>query len=101
MAEFNVQGNWTLKQSNNIEVVLDLQAPKPDGTFVGTASFGGTKGGGFGWVHDGTFVFRIVWSNNSEGVYVGVLDSQRHLNGATFDVSHPKTVATWDTVRTF
>jgi hypothetical protein len=104
MANFNVQGQWmkwTAIQTNGV-ARFNIQAQRPDGLIIGTASQdNGVVGAGFGSVLNGQFVFRIKWTNGSEGLYSGVLDRERVLRGSTFDLAHPGSVAGWFSNRAF
>ena len=91
----NVQGQWQINQGN-LPLQINIQPMRPDGSFVGGASYnnGSVTGAGVGYVHDGIFVFRRLWTNNAEGIYTGVQDGQGRLFGATFNVLNPSQTAT-------
>jgi hypothetical protein len=102
MAEFNVQGAWTAIQDNNFNANFDIFPPRPDGSFIVRANQpSGVLGTGFGFVRDDQFVARIVWTNNTEGAYNGIFDSEGRLIGSTFDVQHPSSFTGWHSNRTF
>ena len=103
MESFSVSGHWSMVQSNNFTVFLHIQPERPDQSFVLTATHtnGTVSGGGFGSVRDGQFTLRITWTNRSEGVYIGVLNDQGFLEGGTFDVATPRSVASWKSSKSF
>lgn len=60
-----------------------------------------STGGGGGHV-SGDFVgFVINWDNNTAGAYNGAFDAQGRINGSTFDLKNPGSVAGWHSDRTF
>ena len=101
MSEYKVQGQWDLRQSNNIIVHLDIRPPRPDGSFVATATYGNVQGAGFGLVRDNQFTVQIRWTAGTEGAYIGVFDEAGKLRGATFDVTNPQSTASWSSDRSF
>jgi hypothetical protein len=80
---------------------VTIQPLRPDGSFIGTATFGDARGAGFGSLRDGVFQFTITWTNFQIGVYSGIFDQQGFLIGSTFDATNPSNVAAWKSSRSF
>jgi hypothetical protein len=45
--------------------------------------------------------FTITWDNGTQGAYNGAFDAQGFINGASFDVKHPDSVAGWRSSKSF
>ncbi|MGB8943030.1 MAG: hypothetical protein WCD21_22740 [Streptomyces sp.] len=72
------------------------------GGLFGTTSYSDAVGTIENGSVDGSNIsFTIGWSNGLRGRCVGSLGLDRRLSGATFDLTHPGSQATWFTPRTF
>lgn len=99
----DIGGLWKLIQTNAEVVVSVTHVSQPDGAFSVDAIqiANGVHGGGGGHV-SGDFVgFVINWDNNTAGAYNGAFDAQGRINGSTFDLKNPGSVAGWHSDRTF
>ncbi|NGZ07959.1 MAG: hypothetical protein CV088_01045 [Nitrospira sp. LK70] len=96
----DVTGQWQMIQGDLI-LTANISPVEPDGSFKGVVTWnnGNSIGGGKGYIRDGIFVFRVSWSNNSEGIYTGVPDAQGRLVGSTFNVFNPSQISTWSSDR--
>lgn len=92
----NMQGQWTITQSNGFEVVFILFQER-DGALHGSARvIGGREANGRGRVSGDSFSFTVDWFGNGRGGrYTGQFDAAGHLSGTTFDLDHPTSQATW------
>jgi hypothetical protein len=92
----NINGQWTITQSNGFEVVFDIvQAPNGDLRGSGRV-VGGREANGRGKLSGDSFVFTVDWNGNGRGGrYSGQFDPAGHLSGVTFDLDHPTSQATW------
>ncbi|MBA2518521.1 MAG: hypothetical protein H0V24_02540 [Chloroflexia bacterium] len=95
MAEWNVDRNWALHQSNGAVVSLSLVQA---GTNIssGTASHSNVSSQSVTGSVNGDFLFlSIDWNNSTFGEYHGRFSPDGRLSGITFDVQNPGSQATW------
>jgi hypothetical protein len=59
------------------------------------------RGSGNGFVNGDSVFFTIVWDNNTAGSYQGAFDAAGRINGSTFDLRNPSSVAGWHSDKTF
>ena len=99
----DIGGLWKILQTNAEVVVSVTHVSQPDGAFTVEAIQGnGVHGRGGGSVSGNDFVgFVINWDNDTAGAYNGAFDAQGRINGSTFDLKHPASVAGWHSDRTF
>jgi hypothetical protein len=97
----SITGLWKIIQTN-AEVVVSVSS-QPDGAFTLSAlQIGNDVSGGGGGHLNGDFVsFVINWNNNTAGAYNGAFDQAGRINGSTFDLKNPGSVAGWHSDRTF
>jgi hypothetical protein len=94
---------WEAIQTNGPRVVIDIDQVSPDGTFnlEGSHSNGSVKGSGSGELRPDRISFTINWDNNTRGAYQGFFAPDNFINGSTFDVNNPSSVAGWRSSRDF
>jgi hypothetical protein len=92
----NINGQWTITQSNGFEVVFDI-VQAPNGALHGSGRVvGGREANGRGQLSGDSFSFTVDWNGNGRGGrYTGRFDAAGHLSGMTFDLDHPTSQATW------
>jgi len=98
----NVDGAWSLVQSNGFTVEVDIaQARDPsgnlaDGPLHGSAhQVGGGETNLYGALNGDSLEFRVDWPNGAVGQYSGNFDAGGNLSGVTYDVTNPTSQATW------
>ncbi|MFD8998293.1 hypothetical protein [Streptomyces abikoensis] len=100
---FNASGTWSVYQSNVLIATLTV-TQDAQGNLTGTASKSGSSATGTieqGFV-DGSYIFFVIpWSDGTKGRYIGSLGADRHLSGASTDLAHPTSQATWHTTQAF
>ncbi len=104
MAQRNIQGLWEIVQTNGFKVALDVgPINQQNGSFQATAFQEGNQvnGNGSGNVNGDFMHFTITWDNGTQGAYNGAFDAQGFINGASFDVKHPDSVAGWRSSKSF
>ena len=84
-------------QTNGARVVVDIDQVRPDGTFDLEASHGNgsVRGRGSGELRSDQILFVVNWNNNTRGSYQGAFASDHFINGSTFDMNNPSSVAGW------
>jgi hypothetical protein len=92
----NVNGQWTIVQSNGFEVVFDI-VTEPDGQLRGSGRVaGGPEANGRGRLDGESFVYTVDWNNNGRGgQYSGTFGPTGLLTGVTVDLDNPRSQATW------
>jgi hypothetical protein len=103
MAQRDISGLWEILQTNNFILPVKVgPVDQQSGSFNVDALEGQEiTGNGSGNV-DGDFVhFTIKWTNGTQGAYSGAFDSQGVINGSTFDVAHPTSIAGWKSSQSF
>jgi hypothetical protein len=112
--QWDASGNWWIKQSNDIDVHMDL---RQDGsTITGTASSWrlevgetilgiGQQGDDYVWLSNGSldgtvqgdrFDVQIYWTTNGQiGVYSGEIGPRGRMEGTTHDRRKPSSRASW------
>jgi hypothetical protein len=103
-------GEWTAIQSNNWEVLFDLNQT-PEGKLSGDADAipqfagGETMDGGVdpnnSLLQENSVRIRVNWETGSKGEYSGGFNGKGRIVGQTFDVAHPSSQATWVSDETF
>jgi hypothetical protein len=103
----NVDGVWSLVQSNGFVVTVDIAQPRdPNGHFADGPLNGAAKIPGLfdlpiaetnltGMLRGDDFEFRADWPNETKGQYEGRFDPVGRLSGITFDLANPGSQATW------
>ena len=95
---WNLNGEWTLVQSNETLPVFTIRQSKTfhlsgNAYHSGAGSF---VNGQFEGKLDGNAVeFTAYWDNGTVGVYSGIITEQGRLKGTTYDANHPSTTANW------
>jgi hypothetical protein len=100
----NVAGKWSLRQSNDATVWLDLkQFTLADGSekVTGTAVHNSTHGSVDGNVLGDEFEFHVYWDGNVVGRYQASVNGSKRLLGTTYDVTKPNARASWLSDRQF
>jgi hypothetical protein len=104
----NVAGTWTLIQSNQIRVVMNLTETPQSGhqVIVGTASFtpivgdGAPVQGNLSGVLEGSqLTFTVAWAGDFEGVYIINAATAKKLNGYGYRAYASTDYATFTGVR--
>jgi hypothetical protein len=103
-------GEWTAIQSNNWEVLFDLNQT-PEGKlsgdadaipqFVGGETMDGDVDPNNSLLQENSVRIRVNWETGSKGEYSGGFNGKGRIVGQTFDVSHPSSQATWVSDTTF
>jgi hypothetical protein len=103
VAERDIHGLWDIIQTNDFTVPISVSDFKADGTFTLQANQGAGEinGHGDGRVEGNMVRFVIHWDNDTTGAYNGAFNDQGFINGATFDILHPESVAGWRSSRSF
>jgi len=98
----NIAGLWTIIQTNDTRVSVDVDN-KPDGTFAVEALIEGRNvaGRGTGRVDGDQVHMTITWDDGPVGAYNGAFDGAGFLHGAGFDIKNPRNVAGWSSSRSF
>jgi hypothetical protein len=103
MATWQVGGTWEIRQDNGFLVVVNLTQNKDK--ITGTDAH--TKDGSHqssrveGFVTDSEFHLSILWTNGSDGRYIGSFKGtgfppgQGNLVGFTGDLAHPESSTKW------
>jgi hypothetical protein len=103
----NVDGIWSLVQSNGFVVTVDIAQPRdPNGRLADGPLHGAAKIPGLfdlpiaetnltGSLRGDDFEFRADWPNETRGQYSGRFDPSGRLSGVTFDLANPGSQATW------
>ena len=92
----DINGQWTLTQSNGFEVMFDI-VEESDGRLRGSGQvIGGVEANASGQLIGNAFVYTVDWDNNGRGgQYSGTFDAQGRLSGVTFEVDDPRNQFTW------
>ena len=103
----NVDGIWSLVQSNGFVVTVDIAQPRdPNGRLTDGSLHGAAKIPGLfdlpiaetnlaGMLRGDDFEFEADWPNETRGQYTGRFDLTGRLSGITFDLANPGSQATW------
>ena len=99
----NLTQLWDAIQTNGARVTVDIDQIRPDGKFDLEASHsnGSVTGRGSGELRSDQIFFVIGWNNNTRGSYQGFFAPDNFINGSTFDVNNPSSVAGWRSSRAF
>ena len=100
----DIGGLWKIIQTAGGDSFVSVtHVAQPDGAFTVQAQQIGPGVQGFGGGHvSGDFVsFIINWDNQTAGAYNGSFDGNGVINGSTFDLRHPESVAGWHSDRAF
>jgi hypothetical protein len=90
----NLTQLWEAIQTTGHHVVIDIDQVRPH-------SNGSVKGSGSGELRPDQIFFVINWNNNTRGSYQGFFGPDNFINGSTFDVNNPSSVAGWRSNRAF
>ncbi len=101
-AQWDVSGDWRMKQNNGFTVRLSLSQDGKNITGTATHFQGGTHSARAlsGNIEGEDFYVTIYWKSASggpgpSGVYRGKVGSSGRLDGTTYDAAHPGSKATW------
>jgi hypothetical protein len=109
----NVDGIWSLVQSNGFVVTVDITQPHdPSGQLADGPLHGAAKIPGLfdlpiaetnvtGMLRGDDFEFRADWPNETRGQYSGRFAPTGQLSGITFDLANPGSQATWARMNDF
>jgi hypothetical protein len=99
----NLTQLWEAIQTNGARVVVDIDTIRADGKFDLEASHsnGTVRGAGSGELRGDQIFFVINWNNNTRGSYQGAFGPDNFLNGSSFDLNNPSSVAGWRSSRAF
>lgn len=99
MAEFNVNGQWTLHQSN-MDAAVTFNIDQNGGSLTGSASAPGMAGTGKGRVQGNGFIYTVDWNpagekNGPLGEYSGTFNLDGRITGVAVDLNDASTSAFW------
>ncbi|HZS20507.1 MAG TPA: hypothetical protein VFA63_05910 [Pseudonocardiaceae bacterium] len=92
---WNVGGSWRIRQGD--DTFINLEIDQAGANFTGTATYPGGSGPLHGSVSGNTMTFIVTWTNQSVGVYTGVIEpSVGYIrNGVTYDQKNRSSTASW------
>jgi hypothetical protein len=95
--QWDVSGNWVLKQSNGFAIELRLNQNGKELTGTADAKSGGYSDKVQGNIEGNDFYVSIPWGfkRTRVGVYRGTIGSSGRIDGTTYDEKHPQVKATW------
>jgi len=92
-AQWDISGEWVLKQSNGYAPMFVLSQ---NGTqLTGHGTYNGITGPLNGTLIGDKFNVLVSWSNNSRGRYVGSVVAGYISDGQGYDEAHPTSKASW------
>ena len=90
---YNLTGIWSIRQDNG--PVVEMTVVQVGDKLTGSAKSGGVLGGFSGELQKREISFRIDWTNNTAGVYLGQADDFDVFSGVSYQADNKANNTGW------